>query len=124
MNIPKEHHALMPYLMVTGAEKFTEFVKNVFDAEHSFSRMREDGKTVMHSEIQINDSTIMFCDATEQWKPQAAGLFVYVNNAGESYQKALANGAITVMGLSDQEYGLTCCVPDPFGNTWWITSIK
>ena len=45
-------------------------------------------------------------------------------NADESYKKAIDEGATTVMELSDQDYGRTCGVSDPFGNTWWITSVK
>jgi uncharacterized glyoxalase superfamily protein PhnB len=86
--------------------------------------MREDGKTIMHSEIQIGGSTIMFADTTEQIKEQVAGLFIYVENADETYKKAIDAGATTVMELSNQDYGRTCGVNDPFGNTWWITTVK
>ncbi|MNF93706.1 Glyoxalase-like domain protein [compost metagenome] len=66
----------------------------------------------------------MVTDATNDWKPQTANLFVYVPNADESFKKALEEGATELMGLSDQEYGRTCGVTDPFGNVWWITSVN
>jgi uncharacterized glyoxalase superfamily protein PhnB len=78
----------------------------------------------MHSEINISGSTIMFCDAPDQWRTATANLFVYVDDADKAYQRAIENGATTVMELSDQDYGRTCGVTDPCGNTWWITSIK
>lgn len=78
----------------------------------------------MHSEIQINGSTIMFCEATEEWKVQPANLFVYVENADASYKKAIDAGATTIMELNDQDYGRTCGVEGPVGNVWWITSIQ
>jgi PhnB protein len=126
MNLPNGHQAVMPYLMLEGALKFIDFTKTVFNATVSLNmhKMREDYETVMHSEISIGGSTIMFTDATEQWTKQTANLFVYVENADNTYAKALATGATTVMELSDQSYGRTCGVLDPFGNTWWITSIK
>jgi uncharacterized glyoxalase superfamily protein PhnB len=65
----------------------------------------------------------MYCDATEQWAPQTANLFVYVPNADDTYAVALAAGATVVMEPSTQDYGRTCGVKDPFGNTWWITSV-
>ena len=124
MKIPNGHQTIMPYLILAGAEKFIEFTRKVFNANETFKRMREDGKTIMHSEIQIGHSTIMFADTTEQIKEQVAGLFIYVENADETYKKAIDAGATTVMELSNQDYGRTCGVNDPFGNTWWITTVK
>jgi len=124
MKIPKGHQAIMPYLMLNGAKKFFDFTESVFDAQETYLKFREDGKTIMHSEIQINGSTIMFCEATEEWKAQPANLFVYVENADASYKKAIDAGATTIMELNDQDYGRTCGVQDPVGNVWWITSIS
>jgi PhnB protein len=123
MEIPQGHQAVMPYLMLRGAGAFIEFTQKVFSATLSTTRMREDGATVMHSEIEIGGSTIMFCDATEEWAPQTANMFVYVQSADATYALALAHGATTVMELSNQDYGRTCGVADPFGNVWWITSV-
>ena len=126
MKLPKGHQVVMPYLMVKGALKFIDFVKKVFDANLTteMHKLREDGKTVMHSEVTIGGSTIMFTDATEQWKEQTANLFVYVDSADETYQKAMNSGATTLMELSNQDYGRTCGVTDPLGNVWWITSVN
>ena len=124
MKIPNGHQTIMPYLIVPGAEKFSAFMQKVFGAEETFKRLREDEKTVMHAEIKIGNSTIMFADATDKFKSNTAALFIYVENADASYKKAIDEGAATVMELSDQDYGRTCGVSDPFGNTWWITSVK
>jgi uncharacterized glyoxalase superfamily protein PhnB len=126
MKLPKGHQIVMPYLMVTGALKFLEFAKTVFNATLTtdMQKLREDGVTVIHSEITIGGSTIMFTDATEQWREQTANLFVYVDNADETYKRAVDSGATTLMELSDQDYGRTCGVTDPFGNVWWITSVN
>ncbi len=126
MKLPEGHQVIMPYLMLNGALDFIEFTKAVFNAEVSLHmhQMRPDYKTVMHSEIRIGGSTIMFSDATDQWKEQVANLFVYVENADDTFKKAIDLGAAVVMDLSDQNYGRTCGVKDPFGNTWWITTPK
>nr|WP_294943583.1 VOC family protein [uncultured Mucilaginibacter sp.] len=124
MEIPKVHQAIMPYLMLKNAAGFIEFTKTVFNADAGMQRMRDDVDTIMHAEIMISGSTIMFCQASDQWAVANANLFIYVEDADETYSLAIVNGAATVMGLSDQDYGRTCGVTDPFGNTWWITSIK
>lgn len=123
MNIPPGHQAVMPYLMLADAIAFIAFTEKVFNAALRTKHMRDD-ETIMHAEIQIGDSTIMFSNATEQYKEQTANLFVYVDNADEAFEKAKANGAAVVMELSDQDYGRTCGVTDTTGNVWWITSVN
>jgi PhnB protein len=126
MKLPKGHQSIMPYLMLKGAMKFIDFTRNVFDAELTtdMHKLREDKTTVMHSEVVIGGSTIMFTDSTDQWPEQTANLFIYVDNADKRFKKAVDSGATVVMELSDQSYGRTCGVKDPFGNVWWITSVK
>ncbi|WP_394777094.1 VOC family protein [Flavobacterium sp.] len=122
MNLPSGHQTIMPYLILKGASEFIEFMKKVFDAKDSNKQIRNDG-TIMHAEIIINGSTVMVTDETPDWAKQTANLFIYVPNADETYKKALENGATNLMELSDQDYGRTCGITDPFGNIWWITSI-
>jgi PhnB protein len=125
MKLPKGHQVVMPYLMIKGgAMKFIDFVKAVFNAELPNIYGFHEAGTVKHAEISIGGSTIMFSDATEQWKQQTANLYVYVDDADETYNKAIYSGATSLMELSNQDYGRTCGVTDPFGNVWWITSIS
>ncbi len=123
LNIPEGYQQVMPYLIVQGATGFQAFVQNVFGATEKQKHMRDEN-TVMHAEVKIGDSTIMFADSTAQWPPQMAGLFIYVPDADETYKKALGEGATIVMELADMDYGRSCGVKDPFGNVWWITSVK
>jgi len=113
----------MPYLMLNNAAGFISFTRAVFNAGLSTQKNRDSGDLIMHAEIMIGGSTIMFCDATSDWPAVTANLFVYVHNADSTYKLALENGGSSVMELSDQSYGRTCGVADPFGNTWWITSV-
>jgi PhnB protein len=121
MNIPKGHQAVMPYLMMENASAFTEFIKNVFDAEMTHESMR-DG-IIGHCEAQINGSTIMFSNSRGEWKPATGNLFVYVPDADATFRKGMDNGASVVMEMSDQNYGRSGGLTDPFGNVWWITSV-
>lgn len=120
---PNEHQSVMPYLILTGASKFSNFIQKVFNAKEIRSQMRDD-HTIMHAEAKIGDSTLMFADSTEKFKPQTAGLFIYVDNTDETYQKSIAEGATSLMKPADQDYGRSAGVTDPFGNVWWITSKK
>ncbi len=124
MEIPSTHQKIMPYLILKNASKFIDFTKAVFNSQVTHKSFRDDKKTILgHCELQIEGSTIMFSDATENFQPQTANLFVYVDDADKCFNMALDNGATIAMELSDQDYGRTCGVTDPFGNVWWITSL-
>ena len=121
MEEQKTQPTVIPYLILPQAEKFFDFVKIVFNGEEIGRFLNDDG-TLMHGEINIGNSLIMFGRSTDQWEPQPAGLYVNVENADETFKKALDNGATVVHEVADKEYGRTGGVKDPFGNTWWIVS--
>lgn len=117
---PDYYRTVMPYLIVEDAAAFLEFTKTVFGAEEKMNTRDKEG--IRHAEITIGDSTIMLGQSGGPWEPQPAGLYINVDSADETYQKALNAGATTIMELSNENYGRTCGVLDPSGNTWWITS--
>lgn len=123
MNIPKEHQRLMPYFILKGAEKFINFTTAVFGAELIARHQQEGGEGIMHAEIRIGETVIMFAEATEQWPPQTGSIFIYVENADSTYATALREGAVAVMEPADKGYGRSGGVKDPTGVTWWITSL-
>lgn len=121
MIIPENYNTVMPYLILEDANGFLSFSKKLFNAEELQVVMNEDN-SVMHGEIRIGDSTIMFGQSGNQWKPQPAGLYIHVEDCDSSYKKALDLGAESVMEPSDQNYGRAGGIKDPSGNTWWLTS--
>ena len=121
LNIPEGYQRVMPYLIVENAAAFFSFTQNVFGAKERYKAMRTE-TLIMHAEINIGDSVIMFADATEEHAKQTAGFFIYVDDCDKIYQKALANGAATVTEPADQSYGRSAGIKDPFGNTWWLTT--
>jgi PhnB protein len=121
--IPENYQTVMPYLIVKDASKFIDFVQKTFDANLTIKEMRDEN-VIMHAEIMIGESTIMFADSTEQFGVCPAGLFIYVENADETYSRAINAGASSVMVPDDQPYGRSGGVLDSFGNTWWITSVS
>ena len=122
VNFPEKNNQVMPYLVLNDAEGFKKFMQEVFDAELTYET-NGGGERIMHAQVMLGESTIMFANASEEWKAQPAGMFIYVDDADARHAKALEAGATSLMGLSDQSYGRTCGVTDPFGNTWWITSV-
>jgi PhnB protein len=125
IRVPAGYQPVMPYLIVPNAEGFIHFMENVFDATQKMKVMRDESKgIVMHGEVEIDGSVIMFADSTEKYPPMPASMFIYVEDADQSYQQAMEAGATSLSEPADQTYGRSCGVKDPHGNTWWITSIK
>jgi uncharacterized glyoxalase superfamily protein PhnB len=122
MNIPEGYQAVMPYLILNDPEGFIEFTQKVFNATPKYKELREDGHTIRHAEMDISGSVIMCAQSTDQFPAQTANLFVYVDDADETYAKALESGATSINEPADQSYGRSCGVSDTNGNVWWITS--
>jgi PhnB protein len=120
--IPQGYHTITPYLVVDGAQKVIEFLKKTFDAKEAV-RITAPGNKVGHVELKIGDSTIMIGDAMMDFNPMPANLYVYVDDADKSFQRALQAGGKSVKEPSDQFYGDRAgCVRDPAGNTWWMAT--
>ena len=124
IKIPNGHQTVMPYLMLEKASRFKDFTAAVFNATFSSIHFQEDDPSLIkHAEVQIGESTIMFCDSRAEWPPKPASMFVYVENADDAYKKALESGGISIMEPADQDYGRSCGVSDPCDNVWWITAV-
>ena len=61
---PAGYNSLSPYLIVNGAQKMIDLLKQVFGARDLRRYDHPDG-TIMHAEVQIDDSVIMIADASE-----------------------------------------------------------
>ncbi len=121
VNFPTGYQQVMPYLIIKDAQGFLNFTKDVFGAVEKTKHMRDE-HIIMHGEISVGECVIMFADATDAFSARSAGMFVYVADADATYEKAIAAGAVSITPVSDQPYGRSGGVTDPFGNQWWITT--
>lgn len=88
---PSNYNSVSPYFVVKGAQRFIDLLKGVFDASELRRYDLPDG-SVMHAEVQIDDSVIMVADANENYPPHQLMIHVYVPDAQAAYRKALAAG--------------------------------
>lgn len=124
VNIPEGYPQITPYLVLPNAPAFIEFMQHVFDAEERYKVFRdEESNVIMHAELAVVTGVVMVADATDQFKQQNAGIYIYVDDCDSRYAQALKHGATTVMPPADQSYGRSAGILDPFGNTWWVTSV-
>jgi uncharacterized glyoxalase superfamily protein PhnB len=122
--IPDGYHTVTPYLVVEGAAKLIDFLKQAFGAEEIF-RMPGPGGQIGHAEVRIGDSVIMMSDATAEYRPMPSMIHLYVNDADAFYKRALQAGATSLREPADQFYGdRTAGVKDPVGNQWYIATHK
>ncbi|HXA00954.1 MAG TPA: VOC family protein [Cytophagaceae bacterium] len=120
--IPEGYHSVTPILVVKNAPGLIDFLKQAFDGKEKY-RMKSPDGTIMHAEVAVGDSAIMLSEATDQHSPVQSGIYLYVNDADTTYNKALKAGGISVMPLEDQFWGdRSGCVKDPTGNNWWIAT--
>jgi uncharacterized glyoxalase superfamily protein PhnB len=120
--IPKGFHALTPYVIARGADAVMDFMKAAFGATQHLRIEKEDG-SVMHAEMQIDDSMIEIADGAPPWNPMPCGLHLYVADADAAYARAVAAGAESIYQPRDMPYGdRECGVQDSAGNHWYIAT--
>jgi len=113
--IPEGWHAVTPRIVAHDAERLVEFLKQVFEATGDYRPDRP-------AEMKIGDSTVMVTDAGPR-DPMPAFLYVYVDDADETYQRALQAGASSLEEPSDMPYGdRRGMVKDEWGNIWQIAT--
>lgn len=88
---PLEYNSVSPYFIVTGARRLADLLKHIFDAKEKRSFARPDG-SVMHMEIQIDDSILMLSEASELYPANQFLLHVYVPDADAVFKKAMEAG--------------------------------
>ena len=130
--IPDGFTTVTASLTVKEASKAIEFYKKAFDAKELNRFPGPDGK-IMHAEIKIGNSIVMLNDEDPNMNcksPQSIGgtgssIFLYVNDADATFNKAVSAGAKPTMPLMDAFWGDRFgSIEDPFGHVWGIATRK
>ena len=131
--IPDGYHTVTPTLTIKGASDAIEFYKKAFGAKEIYRFPGLDGKSIMHAEIKIGDSSIMLCDEMPQMgclSPKSTGgpsgsIYLYVQNSDDVFNKAVSAGAKPRMPMMDAFWGDRFgAIEDPFGHIWTIATRK
>ena len=120
----KGFRTITPYLLVPGAAKVIEFLKETFGAEEIFRVPRGPGSDlIMHAEVRVLGSMVELADATEEFKPRESVNILYVEDVDAAYERALKAGGTSMRAPVDQAYGdRDAVVIDPGGSRWCISS--
>lgn len=118
---PAGYNSASPYFIVNGAQKLIDLLKTIFDAKELRRYDNPDG-TIMHAEIQIDDSVIMLGDSSDKFPPVPLVMHVYVPDVDETFEKAIQAGCEIVgypkKGENDPDRRAT--FRDFGGNMWSV----
>jgi uncharacterized glyoxalase superfamily protein PhnB len=119
---PDGYYNGTPQLLVNGAGKLIEFMRQAFGAQERMRFPMPDG-SVAHAELTIGDSVVMVADATAEFPACEGFIHLYVDDVDSVYQKALAAGATSLRPPQDEFYGdRSSTVRDISGNRWSIST--
>ncbi len=118
MHRPSGWPTVIPRVFTSQVEAVCLFLKNVFGASGEV-------RAGAPSEIWIGDSPIMISDGGGVREARPVFLYVYVQDADETYRRALKAGARSVEGPADMPYGdRRATVEDAWGNVWQIATYR
>lgn len=114
---PEGWHTLTPRLVVDDPARLVAFLIDVFDARAELSA---DAPAI----VRIGDSKVMV-SSTQARAATSSLLHVYVDDADETYERAIAAGATAIEEPADMPYGdRRAMIADPYGNQWQIATFR
>jgi PhnB protein len=128
--VPDNFHTATPSLVVRNAAKAIDFYKKAFGAEELMRMPSPDGK-IMHAEIKIGDSIIFLSDeipnmggkAPESVGAYTGGIYLYVPDVDEVFQRAVDAGGKPTGSVNDMFWGdRVGHFVDPFGHAWTVST--
>lgn len=118
---PSSYNSVSPYFVVDGAQRFIDFLKEVFDAKELRRYDLPEG-SIMHAEVMIDDSVLMIADSNEKYPPHQLMVHVYVRDAWATFRKAIEAGCEVVEEPVQKENDpdLRGSFKDFAGNFWSV----
>lgn len=127
---PAAQTTVLPVLIVRDAKQALTFYQEGLGAKETSRFEGPDGK-IMHSTIQLGDTSIMVHDefpemdahAPKQGALNPQYLYVMVKDVDKAVEQAVKNGATLHGEVEDQFYGhRTGNLLDPFGHMWVLAT--
>lgn len=120
---PAGYNSVSPYLLMQDADKLIDFVERVFGGRIMRRFDRQDGR-ILHAEIKLADTIIMFAEANADYPAMPILLHVYVTDVDAVYARALAYGCEgrTKPTKKEGEIDKRGLFTDFAGNMWSITT--
>ncbi len=129
--IPDGCNSVNAYLVLKDVNKAIEFYQKAFGGTGGACMTTPDGKSVVHAEVKIGNSTIMLSEENPEWGMTSAetmggspvSLHLYVEDVDGVFARAIKAGCTEIAPLMDafwgDRYGK---LVDPFGYQWGIAT--
>jgi PhnB protein len=115
---PDGWRTVTPRIFTDDVARLVGFLKIVFGAT---GRLQSGAPT----ELRIGDSLVLISDGGGAREAMPAFLYVYVENADTTYQRAIAAGAESIERPGEMPYGdRRATVRDSWGNIWQIATYR
>lgn len=113
---PNGRSTITPRIFTDDVAGLVGFLRSVFGAE---GELRSGAPT----EMRIGDSIVLIGDGGGAREAMPAFLYVYVENADETYQRAIAAGAESIESPTEMPYGdRRATLRDSWANVWQIAT--
>lgn len=118
---------VIPYLSLTGASEAVAFYEKAFGAREIAKMPAQDGKRLMHCQLEINGGALMLADQFPEMggptdKPAGVTMQLIVSGVDRWWKRALDAGCTVKLPLElafwGDKYGQ---LQDPFGVTWALS---
>lgn len=119
---------VIAHFAIDGAMKASEFYAKAFGAKEVRRQPAEDGKRLMHCQMEVNGGTFMFCDGFPEYGHAAKTDGTYtmqlvVADGHVWWDRAIAAGCTEVSPYRQEFWGdMYGVMRDPFGVTWSVVS--
>lgn len=114
---PAGWHCVTPRLVARDPAGLVQFLKDAFGASGEYQSDRP-------TQIRIDDSMIMVSGEGPR-EVTSTFLYLYVEDADATYQRAMKAGAKSVEEPADMPYGdRRAMIEDPGGNVWQIATSR
>ena len=127
--IPQGMESLTPHITVKNAKEAIEFYKQAFGAQELGRHLMPDGR-IMHAALKVGGGHLFLNDEFPEMKGCNAPVVgdaapfvinLYVENADQTYDRAVKAGAKAKMPLSNMFWGDRYGqIVDPYGYHWSI----
>jgi len=118
---PHGYATVNPFVITANAAEAARFVCDVFGADERIEArtVDEDGQ-LLHAEVVLGDTTIIFAERKAGWPFTPALLQIWVDDVHGTLDAARSHGAVVVTEPTDF-YGDTFSrFVDPWRNLWWV----
>jgi PhnB protein len=115
---PDGRRTVIPRIITDDVAGLVRFLKTVFGAGG-------EPQSAAPTEMTMGDSVVMISDGGGAREAMPAFLYVYVQNADETYERAIAAGAESIEKPTDMPYGdRRATVKDSWSNIWQIATYR